>query len=54
MGLAQPPGNFHLRQPGVAARLHQTNEKPLVGSVVVPIVGIHTRMYIQSLTYSPN
>jgi hypothetical protein len=47
MGFAAPLGNLHLGQPRLTTRLHQAGEKPFVGFLVVPITGIHTRMYIE-------
>jgi hypothetical protein len=53
MCFAESFSDFDLRQTGIAARLDQASEEPLICFVVALIVDIHTRMYIQFLTDSP-
>jgi hypothetical protein len=53
MCFAESFSDFDLCQTGIAARLDQASEEPLICLVVALIVDIHTRMYIQFLTDSP-
>ena len=53
MCFAESFSDFNLCQTGIAARLDQASEEPLICLVVALIVDIHTRMYIQFLTDSP-
>ena len=53
MCFAESFSDFDLCQTGIAARLDQAGEEPLICLVVALIVDIHTRMYIQFLTDSP-